>query len=543
MTATTPYVGSTPLPWMRSVSNWLRWGALALSLMLVAAGDEPPVPTSQVVVAGATLVAFALTRTVPWIGSRSTIRAVLATEPVVAVLAVALSGGWSSPFTVYLAVPVLFLAMAAGLRSLALVAGIAAVLTVHELTDGDALVLAEVGATLGPMVIAATVGLVARRAVRQAEDTQSAALGRLQELSHVNALLSTLHDLVRTTPAPLTIDAVMASVSDELDELFEPDTVTLLLADGGGRFWRSVHTRGGAARAELAASELPSALLERERVGHAIQVDRLGPDGGIDQDAVSGTYLWLWSRGVTTGLLAIEHRREHQLDARRIDTLDRLAAPLGLAVDNAVWFQRLRTLGAEEERQRLGAALHDQFAQSLVYVAMELDRVAARHPDDDALDALRGEVRNTLADLRETLRELRLRCTEERGLVPTLREHLEHLADRAGVSTRLEAGPGVPRAPLPIENQLLRIAQDLLVLSHRESSATRIVVSFQAEAGRLRMVVSDDGRGRPETELGHQAVELLTGVRDRADAIGALVDVLARPGEGTETAVTIRGLY
>jgi signal transduction histidine kinase len=31
-------------------------------------------------------------------------------------------------------------------------------------------------------------------------------------------------------------------------------------------------------------------------------------------------------------------------------------------------------------------------------------------------------------------------------------------------------------------------------------------------------------------------------VRERADAIGGLVDVLTRPGEGTEVAVTLRGL-
>jgi signal transduction histidine kinase len=58
----------------------------------------------------------------------------------------------------------------------------------------------------------------------------------------------------------------------------------------------------------------------------------------------------------------------------------------------------------------------------------------------------------------------------------------------------------------------------------------------------MRLVVRDDGRGAPEENLGHEASRILALVRDRADAVGGLVDVVARPGEGTEVAVTVRRL-
>ena len=219
-----------------------------------------------------------------------------------------------------------------------------------------------------------------------------------------------------------------------------------------------------------------------------------------------------------------------------------MSAPLGLAIDNAIWFQRLRTLGAEEERQRIGATLHDRFAQSLAYVNMELDRLSASHPDDPELSRLREDVRATLADLRETLRELRMRCTEERGLGPTLAEHLERFGERFGVIVDFDAAEDLTRVALSVENQVLRVAQDLLQLAQRESGATAIGVSLIAEPGRLRLVVRDDGRGVPEEQLGHEAAGMLSLVRERADAIGGLVDVMTRPGEGTEVAVTVRGL-
>lgn len=536
-----PHVGAVELRWLRPMAMWLRVGALGLSLLLMMLGQRP-VATAQLAAAGAILVAYVAFRGIPRLGAGAELRSALAAEPVVAVVAILLSGGWASPYTMYLAVPMLFIGIGLGWKVVWLMGGICVVLSVQELLDMNALIVPEVGQTVVPMVVAGTVGVIARRIVRQTEDTQSQTLGRLQELSHVNALLSTLHDLVRSSSAPLTIEAVMASVVLELEELFEPDSTTLLLADPGGRFWRSVWSSGTPARSEFPDASLPSSLQAHERGSRAIHIPEIH-DGGLDGAAVNGIYLWLWSRGAPMGLLALEHHSVHPQATFQLETLDRLASPLALALDNAIWFQRLRTLGAEEERQRLGAQLHDQFAQSLVYVAMGLDRSADRHPEDETLGELRTEVRRTLADLRETLRELRLNVTEDHGLVPTLDGHLERVAQRYEVRATLETPGIVPRVPLPIENQLLRVCQDLISLARRESGADVITVTLQADAGRLRMVVRDNGAGTPEEQLGHQASSTLNLVRERVDAIGGLVDVLSRPTEGTDVAVTLRGVY
>ena len=538
----TPYVGQTELRWMKPLSNWLRWGAIGLSILLIAAGAQP-VSAPVLIGSGLVLIAFAAFRTIPQLGARTNLRAVLTFEPVLVMAAVVASGGFASPFAICVAVPVVFAAMALGVRVLWLVGGVIAILSLDEVLDSQPAVVDDIAQAVTPLLVAAATGILARRVVRSAEDTQSLTLGRLQELSHVNALLSTLHDLVRATSAPLTVEAIMSSVSLELEELFEPDAVVLLLGDRGGRFWRTGFVQGTPARGELSQDELPPALIAHEKVSRAIAIADLGADGGLDPDAVSGTYLWLWSQGRPSALLAIEHRTPTVLSEERAHMLDRLAPPLGLAIDNAVWFRRLRTLGAEEERQRIGAELHDQFAQSLVYVAMELDRTTERYPDDEYLGGLRDEVRRTLADLRDTLRELRLKVTEDVALSQVLVELLQRFETRYGITARLEMAADLPRPALPIENQLLRIVQDLLLLSRREAAASRVVVTITGDAGRLRLVVSDDGRGVEESDMGHQAASLLSLVRERADAIGALVDVRVRSGDGTDVAVTVQGLY
>jgi signal transduction histidine kinase len=530
------------LRWLRPVGLWLRWGAIGFGLVLVAAGVRP-VTDLYLQFATALLVAFAAWRSLPGrTSSAGELRAALAVEPIVATVAVLVTGGWSSPFGLYLVIPVLYAGVAFGLWGALLPGVFIAVLVAHEIADGDPAVSGEITQILAPMVVALAVGVVGRRLLRQAEEEHSQTLGRIQQLSHVNALLSALHDLVRTTPAPLTVESVLAVIRDEIDELFDADAVVLLLADSGGRWWRPVHAEGAAVGREIPYADLPAELRDVGPSSRPVVVSRLGEGTGLTPEARSGAYLWLWSRGQPAALLALEHYEPRDLPPTHRDMLDRLSAPLALAIDNAVWFQRLRTLGAEEERQRIGAELHDRFAQSLAYVGMELDRVAARHPDDESITRLREDVRATLADLRETLWELRLRCTEDRGLADVLADYLHHFGERFGVFAQLEAPGELVRPALPVENQLLRIAQDLVALAQREGGATTVSVNLASEPGRLRMVVRDDGRGTPEEELGHQAARALAVVRERADAIGALVDVFTRPGEGAEIAVTVRGL-
>lgn len=533
--------GSAQLPLERAAGLWLRAGAVAFALILIGAGQQP-VPRMLLMTGAVVLLLFLIWRALPRLGADAELGLVLRLEPALALLVVLLTGGWASPFGLYLAIPLLLVALAAPRAALALLVAMIAILTLHELVDAEAAVAAEITGDVVPMVVATVVGVVGRRLDTPADARYSQTFGRIQELSHVNALLSTLHDLVRSNPAPLTVEDVLGVIRSELDELFDADAILLLLADEGGRWWRPVHSEGVTLSGEIPYPDLPAPLIEMGPTTRPVQLADLPVGGGLTPQAKSGVYLWLWSRGQASGLLALEHHRHHELESVQLDMLDRVSAPLSLALDNAVWFRRLRTLGAEEERQRIGAQLHDRFAQSLVYVAGELDRAAKRHADDEALRRLHRDVRDTLEDLRETLRELRLRCTEEQGLVPTLQIYLDRFGDRFGVVTSLDAAAEVGRPPLPIENQLLRIAQDLAALAQRESAATVLNVRLVSEGGRLRMVVSDDGRGVPEDQLQAEAARILSGVRDRASAIGGLVDLFSRPGEGTEIAVTVRGI-
>ena len=110
-----------------------------------------------------------------------------------------------------------------------------------------------------------------------------------------------------------------------------------------------------------------------------------------DAEACSATALRAHDRVV--GLVSIEHSEPDAYTEEDASLIAGLASSLALAVDNARWFSRLRTLGAEAERARIARDLHDNVAQSLAYVGFELDRLAAVHGDDPELRELQGVVR------------------------------------------------------------------------------------------------------------------------------------------------------
>ena len=81
------------------------------------------------------------------------------------------------------------------------------------------------------------------------------------------------------------------------------------------------------------------------------------------------------ARGAIIGLLAIEHADVNHFTTATGELLEGFVEPVALALDNARWFARLRTVGADEERTRIARDLHDRIGQSLAYLAFELDRI------------------------------------------------------------------------------------------------------------------------------------------------------------------------
>jgi len=151
--------------------------------------------------------------------------------------------------------------------------------------------------------------------------------------------------------------------------------------------------------------------------------------------------------------------------------------------------------------------------------------------------------------------ELRLRVDErqpERQRVARPSMPLEHsfycLRDEvaAGGAVRFRVFvSGQPKLLKPaIQEQMYLIGREALINAFRHSEGTSIEVEVEYLRRRLRILISDNGRGMdPEIVQsdGHDHWGLL-GMRDRADDIGAQLRIWSRSGCGTAVEISIQAL-
>jgi signal transduction histidine kinase len=199
-----------------------------------------------------------------------------------------------------------------------------------------------------------------------------------------------------------------------------------------------------------------------------------------------------------------------------------------LAVDNARRLGALRTLAVHAERVRIARDLHDQLGQDLAGLGFLIDSGADEAELRDAVAAVVRRLRDTLADLRSDV-------DDDHDLCLALSSFLARVADRSGLSTSLEpaGSAAVRRLPAAVERELLRIAQEAVVNAERHAQANHVCVRLGgAGRGGAVLEVVDDGIGLPPKRFGSGHYGMM-GMHERAEAIGAELEIESAPGEGT----------
>jgi len=190
------------------------------------------------------------------------------------------------------------------------------------------------------------------------------------------------------------------------------------------------------------------------------------------------------------------------------------------------------------ERNRIAREIHDTLAQGYVGISVQLEVLAEllRHKKTEAaekhLDLTRGYVREGLADARQSIWALRSQDSGETTLPVRLRRMVE--ADGGhGLEAKFSIF-GAYRAMSPgTEQEFLRVAQEAIHNVKKHAGARHLFVQLEYGPDKIALEVRDDGRGfaaEQESSPGHFG---LTGMRERAAAIGGRLEVTSESGMGT----------
>ena len=215
---------------------------------------------------------------------------------------------------------------------------------------------------------------------------------------------------------------------------------------------------------------------------------------------------------------------------------------MALAIDNARWFARLRTVGADEERTRIARDLHDRIGQSLAYLAFELDRIVGKAEQDeplgDSLEQLRDDVRGVIREVRDTLYDLRTDVSDSQDLPTVLEAFIGRVRERSELHIELICDRD-QRLPLLQEREMWRLAQEAITNVERHANATRIRVVWRCNGESATLDITDDGQGFPEGRAGRLDSYGILGMRERAASIGATLEISSEPGRGTRVRCTL----
>jgi len=212
----------------------------------------------------------------------------------------------------------------------------------------------------------------------------------------------------------------------------------------------------------------------------------------------------------------------------------------------AIIRQKLRSGGVLEERNRIARELHDTFEQEVAGITMQLDLAVdcfRNSPDvaRSALEMARNMSRHSMIEARRSVWDLRCHLLENSDLASAMTQVVELLAvgDSVLIAVSVEGQP--IRLEPRIELNLLRIGQEAVTNAVKHSGARRITVGLEFHPDKVRVSVSDDGRGFRADESvlcsgGHFG---LLDMRERARFLGCHLDVDSRPNCGTRISVEV----
>lgn len=187
-----------------------------------------------------------------------------------------------------------------------------------------------------------------------------------------------------------------------------------------------------------------------------------------------------------------------------------------------------------DEKLRISRELHDNVGSQITFLVSSLDnmRVAdSLSPQKDKLESLSEFGRSAMGDLRTAIWALNKEATVE-DIVLKTNDLVQRLSGMSQANIKVQDAVSENSALNSTEAiNILRIIQESLQNAVKHSNADQITIKISSNAQQISIEIADNGTGF-DVNAASDGFGLLN-LKDRAKAIGGMVEIRSEQGSGT----------
>lgn len=240
-----------------------------------------------------------------------------------------------------------------------------------------------------------------------------------------------------------------------------------------------------------------------------------------------------------------------------LDVMGHIGAQLGRVLErqraekeSALAHQHLRNLYhrlemvREEERTRIARELHDELAQVLTTLKLELsvldkkliqDNLPYRNDTQHVLEL----VDQTIPAVKRLMLDLRPPVLDDLGLREAIFWQGREFERRTGIQCLFNLGPEDLDIDAARATTLFRIFQETLTNVTRHAKAHNVTVQLSETDKQLALSISDDGVGIKSSDLNNGRSLGILGMQERVRIWGGTIDFISKPNAGTTVNILI----
>jgi PAS domain S-box-containing protein len=197
----------------------------------------------------------------------------------------------------------------------------------------------------------------------------------------------------------------------------------------------------------------------------------------------------------------------------------------------------------ERDRKLLAYEIHDGIVQDLTGTLFKLDSLRdvaplASEDDRDSLDCAVITLRRAIDEARRLMRGLRPLVIDEAGIATAVEFLVAEHRENGDLEVDFQNRSTLGRLDPLIENTVFRIVQEALTNVARHSGAKKATVVLSNDDTRLRVEITDEGRGFDTSKTFGNSLGL-EGIRKRAAVSQGTARIDSAPGGGTRVTVEL----